>query len=607
MKTGRAQGAISLPLIITLVIAGALILSMVFYSFFHKLNLKVEDTLREQFNQQQLMLARKISDNVEAYFDYLENMMLNLSRELFEHVQPGAPEFENFMQARFAELKRMGILELRWYNQGGALAKAWKQDSGAGLQPAVSLPPASLQYIQDSNNRGRLLLGEVHRATASPWTGRLVMSLLAAVYSPTPKPRLAGALEILIDPHFVSTRATEDVRSGLTGYPWIIDQNGIFLAHYEKDFVGHDAINIRLARNPKLLYQGIKELHGRIFQGEEGTGTYISGWHRQKIAEMEKLYAFTTIHFNKGLIRSVTDVANAPRNLWGVAVVAPAAEVSGQVWEVLYQELILAGMFFLVVIVASGVLIAVALTFNKTLSREVESKTKALKESHDLLLRSERFAAVGEAAAYVSHEIKNPLMVIGGLAQQVSRRLESEPELQEKLEIIRREVRRLENFLGDLRDFTRPALPAKENIDLNQIIHEVQALMAGEAQKRRITISENLAPELPGLEADPGQMKQVLLNLIKNSLEAMDSGGEIALRTGADDQQVWFSVQDSGCGMPPEVLAKIFDPFFTTKEKGTGLGLAVIHKIVVDHHGSVAVESEPNRGTTFHVRLPYRE
>jgi two-component system sensor histidine kinase HydH len=286
-------------------------------------------------------------------------------------------------------------------------------------------------------------------------------------------------------------------------------------------------------------------------------------------------------------------------------VAAPVAEVSGQVWEVLYQELALGALFFLVVIISSGVLIGVALTFNKRLSREVELKTKELKESHEQLVRSERFAAVGEAAAYVSHEIKNPLMVIGGLAQQVGRRLEQELELQEKLGIIQGEVRRLENFLGDLRDFTRPALPAKERIHLNQIIHEVHTLMDAEAQKRNITISEHLDPQLPRLEADPNQMKQVLLNILKNALEAVDSGDEIILKSGVEDGYIWFSVKDNGPGIPPEVLEKIFDPFFTTKEKGTGLGLAVIHKIITDHQGTVAVESEPGKGATVTVKLPW--
>jgi two-component system sensor histidine kinase HydH len=606
MKSRRGQGAISLPLIIVLIIAGALVLSIIFYSFFHKLNLKVETVLEDQFNQQQLMLARKIADNVEAYFDYLENMMTAFSFELSEHVRPGSPGFNDYMEARYQEMQHMGILEVRWYDSAGVIKKVWNQSRQVSPAiPAADLTETTLEWIKNPQNCGRLLLGQATKTQAPPLTGRLVMPLVTPVYRSKQTKRPEGAIELLIDPLFICGRAIQDVRSGQTGYAWIINQNGVFLAHHETDFIGHDAIQIRIARNPKITYQGIKELHERIFRGEEGTGTYISGWHRQKIGEMKKLYGFTTIRFDKGLVRGVTDVAEPVQNLWGVAVAAPVAEVSGQVWEVLYQELALGALFFLVVIISSGVLIGVALTFNKRLSREVELKTKELKESHEQLVRSERFAAVGEAAAYVSHEIKNPLMVIGGLAQQVGRRLEQELELQEKLGIIQGEVRRLENFLGDLRDFTRPALPAKERIHLNQIIHEVHTLMDAEAQKRNITISEHLDPQLPRLEADPNQMKQVLLNILKNALEAVDSGDEIILKSGVEDGYIWFSVKDNGPGIPPEVLEKIFDPFFTTKEKGTGLGLAVIHKIITDHQGTVAVESEPGKGATVTVKLPW--
>ena len=123
------------------------------------------------------------------------------------------------------------------------------------------------------------------------------------------------------------------------------------------------------------------------------------------------------------MITGVTDLEDPAHNLWGVCVVAPVEEVSGQVTEVLHQELFLAGLFFVVVVLASIALIVTALAFNKTLARQVELKTRELVESQERLMHSERFAAVGEAAAYVSHEIKNPLMVIGGLAGQVERRL----------------------------------------------------------------------------------------------------------------------------------------------------------------------------------------
>ena len=159
-------------------------------------------------------------------------------------------------------------------------------------------------------------------------------------------------------------------------------------------------------------------------------------------------------------------------------------EVSGQVREVLHQELFLAGLFFGVVVLASIALIVTALAFNKTLARQVELKTRELLESQERLMHSERFAAVGEAAAYVSHEIKNPLMVIGGLAGQVERHLTSDPAAQEKLRIIQGEVRRLESFLGDLRDFLRPVHPNKQEINLNDIILEVEALMAPAAEEK---------------------------------------------------------------------------------------------------------------------------
>jgi two-component system, NtrC family, sensor histidine kinase HydH len=286
---------------------------------------------------------------------------------------------------------------------------------------------------------------------------------------------------------------------------------------------------VRRQRSPSMAFTGLSEIQERLLKGEEGLGGYVSGWHRQRVGETPKLAAFTPIRFDKGLIQSVTDVENPGRNLWGVAVVAPVDEVAGQVSAVTRQELFLVAFFFLAVILVPIALIIVALSWNKVLAREVNLKTEELLESQERLVRSERFAAVGEAAAYVSHEIKNPLMVIGGLARQVQKKLEGDPSLTEKLEIIRQEVQRLENFLGEIRDFTRPATPVKQEIDLNTVIHEVDALLEGEAKNRGISLEEALAPDLPPVQADPNQMRQVLLNLIKNSFEALDSGGRVIL------------------------------------------------------------------------------
>jgi two-component system sensor histidine kinase HydH len=603
MNPGRPRGALSLPIILTIILAGTIIFSFLFYTYWQRLNRKVEDTLRNQFNQQQLQLARKIADNVEAYFDFLETDLLAYPWR-FQLISPDSLGFNKYMQARFQELHRLGILQIRWYDQNGRLQKSWQSAEDAGSpETGASLPAPFLAWVHKPQSRGHLYLGMVHKAIGPPWQGRLVMPFLTGIYASPDAPAPYAVLELVINPLFIAGKATAGVRSGATGYPWIIDQDGIFLAHYEKSFVGQDAIEVRRKRNPRIVFRGIKEIHEEISQGKEGMTVYVSGWHRHKIAEMEKLAAFTTIHFDKGLIRGVTEVEDPAHNLWGVALAAPVAEVSGTVGEVMHQELFLVGLFFLAIILGAGSLITIALSWNKSLAREVNLKTAELLTSQERLVRSERFAAIGEAAAYVSHEIKNPLMVIGGLARQVEKK-EGEPPLKEKLHIIQSEVQRLENFLGDLRDFTRPATPVMHKMNINEVIHDVDTLMKEEAKNRGINLVEQLDPQLPTLTADPNQMKQVVLNLVKNAFEAMESGGRVVLASGTEDNQVWFSVKDTGDGMPPDVLEKIFNPFFTTKKKGTGLGLAVINKIVNDHHGSVSVQSLPDQGTTFRISLP---
>jgi signal transduction histidine kinase len=511
---------------------------------------------------------------------------------------------EALLAERYKRHRQLGILELRHYNARGVLTQAWTTPPGILPPGSLRLPAFYLDWVKDPAHRNRLLLSKTYICDDAGCRGRRVMRFISPVYQPGQPPGFAGAVELIIDPYFIAQQVTTEVRSGKTGYPWIIDQDRITLAHYEKEFVGVEAMAGRRAKGPQIIFWGLEEMILRQLEGEEGVTEYSSGWHRQKLGQMPKLAAYTPIRFDKGLIRELTDLEDPKHNLWGVCVTAPVEEVAGQVREVLDKEMFLVLMFALVILVATGSLVGVALVFNKTLARQVELKTAELLASQERLMHSERFAAVGEAAAYVSHEIKNPLMVIGGMAGQVERKLGDNPAAQEKLRIIQGEVRRLEYFLGELRDFLRPASPHKVDTDLNQVVHEVQVMMVDAVQEKGVRLEERLERRLPAIQADPNQLKQVLLNLVKNALEATEASGAITLATGLMDGQVWFSVQDNGKGMSGEVLDKIFHPFFTTKDKGTGLGLAVIHKIITDHHGAITVDSVAGGGTTFTIRLP---
>jgi two-component system sensor histidine kinase HydH len=605
MPASRSRGAFRLSLTIVVIVAGAALLSILFYTFWQRLNHKVEVTLQEQFNQQQLFLARKIADNVESYFDFLENALMGYAG-LFQTSSPNEPELDAALQERFSRHQRFGILGIRRYNAAGEGVQVFSTSPSPSQPGNVILPPHFFDWAKDPAHRGKLYLSETFVYPDAPWKGRRVMRFLAPLYRPGPNSQFAGVLEFLINPFFICEKATADVKSGQTGYAWIIDQDGIFLAHYEKSFVGKDAIKVRLERNPNIKFKGLQGIQADILAGKEGVGEYTSGWHRQHLGETPKLVAYTPIKFDKGLITGVTEVQDPKHNLWGVAVVAPVAEVSGSVGQVLHQEMFLVGLFFIVVLGATGAFIGTAYFWNKSLTRQVELKTEELLESQERLLRSERFAAVGEAAAYVSHEIKNPLMVIGGLANQVERRLAENPTAQEKLRIIQTEVKRLESFLGELRDFLRPVQPKKQEININALIRDVTALMGDAIQEKGVILEDRLDPDLPPVEVDPNQIEQVLVNLVKNAMEATEGQGKILLWSGARDGQVWFAVQDTGKGMSEDVLEKIFHPFYTTKDKGTGLGLAVINKIITDHRGTITVDSVAGAGSTFTVRLPQK-
>lgn len=229
------------------------------------------------------------------------------------------------------------------------------------------------------------------------------------------------------------------------------------------------------------------------------------------------------------------------------------------------------------------------------------SERKRMEED---LLRNERLATLGKMVAHISHEIKNPLTTIGGFAKQLER-LDLPGEAHRKLHLIFQEVQRLEKFLGDLSTFTRGAPAQKSPGDVLVLVRSVVELME-EALKERGVIFQLQAPRrIPPFPFDPGQMRQVLLNIFKNSLEAMPQGGQLSVSVEAQGDQLLLKVSDTGHGIAPEHLPSLFTPFFSTKEGGTGLGLTICRELISQHQGEITFESEVGRGTTCLIRLPF--
>jgi two-component system NtrC family sensor kinase len=220
------------------------------------------------------------------------------------------------------------------------------------------------------------------------------------------------------------------------------------------------------------------------------------------------------------------------------------------------------------------------------------------KRMEEELLRSERLSALGRAAAHINHEIKNPLMLIGGFARQVLKNIAEEPEKnKEKLRIIVDEIQHLEAFLEEVGGYARMSEPQKRLGDLNALVQEICHRLEPNIQERGITLRLEMDHDLPQVWFDPVHLRQVILNIAKNGIEAMTAGGTLTIASGRQADRVFVQVSDTGEGIPPEVMEKIFQPFFSTKPKGSGLGLAISQKIMEAHQGEITLESEPGQGS----------
>jgi PAS domain S-box-containing protein len=223
----------------------------------------------------------------------------------------------------------------------------------------------------------------------------------------------------------------------------------------------------------------------------------------------------------------------------------------------------------------------------------------------------ERLADIGKAVAHIGHEIRKPLMLIGGFASQVERcgALREDEKARHKLNIIKGEAQRLETLLNGLRLLTRPPTSGrKQSLELNEVLRETLLLLEPMLVDQKPVLETRLEEASLRVKGDPDQLKQVFLNLLQNALEAMERpGGRLCVTTGRLSSVARVVIQDNGPGIPPELQEKIFDPFFTTKAEGTGLGLAISRTIVQDHGGSLHFVSSSPEGTTFTVEFPVED
>ena len=223
-----------------------------------------------------------------------------------------------------------------------------------------------------------------------------------------------------------------------------------------------------------------------------------------------------------------------------------------------------------------------------------------------LALEAENLAAVGRSLSAVAHDMKTPLIAIGGFSQLVKKYVQEDHPHRDKLDIIIDETRRLENMVKDMLDFSKPLELNRSAENVEAVIKECLEVVSPEAQRRKVVVKYESVPGLSATSIDRMRMKQALINLIMNAIQASSEGATVIVSCCQAKNKSVIDVLDCGCGIPLEQREGIFIPFFSTKKEGTGLGLPIARKIIEAHQGQIQILDNPKRGTIFRVILPLR-
>jgi signal transduction histidine kinase len=246
------------------------------------------------------------------------------------------------------------------------------------------------------------------------------------------------------------------------------------------------------------------------------------------------------------------------------------------------------------------------------LMEDVDLAQSQLERSQEHLLQSEKLALVGKLAAGVAHSIRNPLTSVKMRLFSLGRHLELSPTQKEDLEVISEEIRHIDNIVRSFLEFSRPPKLKMQKASLSDVVDSALALLSHRLESYGVTVEVKRTERLPEMGCDPEQLKEVLVNLILNSCDAMVDGGVITIQEGKRQvapmgRVAFLKLSDTGPGVPPSIGDRIFQPFFSTKEEGTGLGLSIATRIIQEHGGFIELTSQKGQGAVFMITLPYQE
>lgn len=358
----------------------------------------MKEVLRDQFNEQQLVLAKTTAQRIESHIqDAISDMLLLNSLPAIQYCDPDS--YEILLLSTLPVLNSNNIVEIRRVDREGQIIFS-ANDQGIGMRPvgaARQEASAYLSWASDPVNRGKAMGTALRPRDPSKERKFFVLDMLVPTYEdavnanhPHPSRGFAGYLKVTLDLSRLLQEILPGVRSGKSGYAWVLDSNGNFIYHPESSFVGENAFDVRSNKNPKISFAVINEIQRKeMLQGKEGTGSYTSGWHRDVIEPMEKLIAYAPIRIEGPYVNYS----------WSVAVVAPAQEVESFIDTVYSRQFLLQALVVFIICLGSLIVVLYELRWSTLLEHEVEVKTESIRKYADELERSEaKYRSLVESA-----------------------------------------------------------------------------------------------------------------------------------------------------------------------------------------------------------------
>jgi len=600
---------------------------------------KMKEQVVRQFNEEQMVIAHSLSRLIERELGALKKEILILKEEVPDGNNP--EELEDISRSRLSSFLERGVSSIdivdlkkrmRFSHALYSHSSVHKEEEMElfGMPPEDAIVPESIWTSKPlANSSGMYMLLATSLAEDS---SKLLLFNIS--------------LSWFLKPFF------KDIRSGKTGYAWLIDEDGIFLFHPENDFMGKNAFKVREERDPDISYDMINSIQkDKMLKGQEGTGYYYSGWHRGITGKIRKLISYCPVIIDE-----------KPSQIWSVAVVVPGSEIEEAVRSGYYRHFLLQSFMIATILLGAFTIIFFERQWSRNLEDKVKKRTRDLskaQENYRSLVESaddfiftvdsqgifqsinsftanffggtpeefigkdlssiypkdiEKLASMGTLAAGVAHEINNPLSIILGFCDLLLRNTVKNSRQYEDLKTIERQGLHCKQVVENLLSFARIGEGENEVYDLNQCLKEIIQVVAHTLEMKGIVLHMELSERQIMVKADSRELQQVFLNLINNAISSMDGrGGTLTVRTKLESkgERAVIQIQDEGVGIRKEDAEHIFEPFFTTKSEGegTGLGLFVSYGIIKKYGGSIdfvshtSDSSDRGGGTIFTIKL----